>query len=207
MTTPAHASRLRLVRHRGSYIEIYLLVRPVQASSSVVPPRLEQSHDSTNPLYASGLPTHWVIPVLTQTTIPFARTAHFAPSSSAPALPPPPSPQTQTPESDRRSGTQKEEHLIQLERCIISSPWYAANALEPICGSPDCPYLADCYGVRGMSCYTAFVVAKPGGTFGCWREGCSAYSARQIAIAVKHQRTNHFNHKPFLCVPVNGIAW
>ena len=43
-------------------------------------------------------------------------------------------PQTHTPEKDHRPGTQKEEDLIQLEPEIISSPWYAANALEP--GSP-----------------------------------------------------------------------
>jgi hypothetical protein len=121
----------------------------------------------------------------------------------APASPPP----TQAPTNGRYPGTQKEHDLNRLEQEIISSPWYAVNALEPTCGTPACPYLADCYGVRGMSCYTALVDVKPNGTFGCWHEGCTTYSAGKIEDAVKHQRTNHFNHRPFLCTPTNGTIW
>ena len=51
-----------------------------------------------------------------------------------PTLAPPLLPQTQTPENDHRPGTQKEKDLIQLDPELISSPWYAANALGS--GSP-----------------------------------------------------------------------
>jgi len=122
-----------------------------------------------------------------QAVITSVPVAHFAPSSSVPA--PPPAPTT-----DRRSGTrtQREEDLIQVAQNIVSSPWHAANALEPTFGDPDCPYLADRYGIRGMSYYTVFAT-KPNGTLGCWREECSSYSAWRLEDAVKHQRTNHSN--------------
>ena len=176
-----------------------ILVRPTEASDAPQGAYYGSTH--TCPLYAPSLPGCWVIPVMTQTIIPSAPATHFAPSASVPALPP-------APTTDRRSGTrtQREEDLLQLEQTIESSPWHAANALEPKCGDPDCPYLADRYGIRGMSCYTAFAT-KPDGTFGCWREECSSYSARRLEDAVKHQRTCHFNHKPFLCVPMNGTVW
>ena len=114
-------------------------------------------------------------------------------------------PQTQTPENDHFPSTRKEEILLRLELKIKSSPWYAFNALEPPCASPECPYPADRYGVRGMSCYSAFVTTHPAGTFGCWR--CHAYSTRKLEDAIKHQRSDHFNHKPFLCVPTTGNGW
>jgi len=180
-----------------------ILVHPIEASSSVVPHTLGEvyhNHANTRSLYAHGSP-NWVMPVVTQIVISSAPLARVAPPSSAPARPPPPT----APANDRRPGTQKEEDLIQLEQQIISSPWHAANTPEPPCGSPDCPYVADCYGVRGMSCYTAFATAKPDGTFGCFR--CPAYSVRKLEVAVRHQRSDHFNHKPFVCVPINGTVW
>ena len=125
-----------------------------------------------------------------------------------PTLAPLPLPQTQglAPANGHRRGTQKEEDLTQLEQEIISSPWLAANTLEPPCGSPECPHTADCYGVRGRSCYTAFVTNDQlADTFVCWR--CDAYSARNLEDAIRHQRSDHFNHAPFLCVPENGTAW
>ena len=190
-------------------------VHPIEASSSVAPQNRGDANGSS--LYANGLPHCWVTPVLTHSILPLAPLVHVSPSSSAPPPPPlsptpptlaPPPLQTQPPPpaSGHRPGTQKEEDLSQLEQELLSSPWYRANALEPPCGSPDCPYTADCYGVRGMSCYTAFVIAdQPAGTFGCWQ--CHAYSARKLEDAVKHQRSDHFNHKPFLCVPANGTVW
>jgi len=113
------------------------------------------------------------------------------------------------PANDRSSSTrpQKDKDLKELEQSIISSPWYAANSPEPTCESPNSPYHADLYGIRGLSCYTAFVDTNPNGTFGCWYEECSRYSARRLEDALRHQRANHFNHKPFLCVPTNGAAW
>lgn len=189
-------------------------VHPIQASSVASENRGNANGSS---LYAHGLPHYWVTPVLTHSIIPLAPLAQVSPSTSTPApllspTPTPPTPplslqsQSQSPANGHRPGTQKEEDLNQLEQEFLSAPWHAANTLEPPCGSPECPYTADCYGVRGMSCYTAFVTAaQPAGTFGCWR--CHAYSARKIEDAVKHQRSNHFNHKPFLCVPANGTVW
>jgi hypothetical protein len=186
------------------------LVHPVGVSSYIALQSLRDasySNDNTSSLYTPRLRTYGVIPVATQTIIPSAPVAHAFPSASAfPAPPAPPQIQTRGPANDRRSGTQKED-FTQLEQKIISSPWYASNTHEPICGNPDSPYLADCYGIRGMSCYTAFLDAKPNGAYGCWREECSAYSTRKLEDAVKHQRTNHFSHRPFLCVPTNGTVW
>ena len=159
----------------------------------------------TCPFYALGLPCYCVNTVVAQSINPSVPIMHVAPSSSTPT---PAAPSAQTATNHRRSDTcTKEEDLTQLEKSIISSPWHAANALEPICGSPNCPYHADRYGIRGLSCYTAFVDTKPDGTFGCWYERCSRYSVRRLEDAVKHQRTNHFNHRPFVCVPANGTAW
>jgi hypothetical protein len=189
------------------------LVHPIETSFSVVLQSLKDAYCSpANPssLHALGVPVHWIVPGVTQTVIPSAPAAHLVPPSHAPPPPPaptlPPPPPTQAPAGNRRPGTQKEEDLIQLEEKIITLPWYAANTIEPTCGSPDCPYPADLYGVCGMSCYTAFVVAKPNDTFGCWREECAAYSTPKLDDAVKHQRANHFNHKPFLCAPANGTS-
>ena len=105
---------------------------------------------------------------MTQTITPLA---FCGPSSSAPAPLPPPL--TQMPANDRPSGTQREDDLCLIEKQIISPPWWAANALEPLSGSTDCHYLADCYGIRSMSCHAAFVVPNPDGTFECWGKECS----------------------------------
>ena len=189
--------------------DVVILVQPREVFFSVAPQILTDAHHcyaNTPSLYALELPTHWVTPMMPQMIIPLTPGAS-SPSAPAPPPPPPPPPRSQTTANDRLSGTQKEDDLALLEQNILSSPWYAANALEPTCGSPECPYVADCHGVRGMSCYTAFVITRSDGTFGCWREECSAYSTRQIENAVKHQRTNHFNHKPFLCVSANITPW
>lgn len=181
------------------------LVHTIEFSFPVAPQSVTDTHHcfaNAHTIYALGTLASRVTPMVTQT---IASSAPGTPSSSAPAPPPPPP--TQTPTNDRRSDTQREDDLVLLEQEIISSTWYASNALEPICGSPECAYLADHYGVRGMSCYTAFVIPNPDGTFGCWREECSAFMARQIENAVKHQRTNHFNHRPFLCAPTSNTAW
>jgi len=213
-TPPSTKVCMRTLAHRAVHqprpctlTDIVIPVHPID-SSSVAPHTLGEAYHnhanagSLSSLYAHGLPPYWVIPVVAQTVIPSAPLAHVTPLSSAPAPPPP---QTQTPENDRRPGTQKEEDLTQLEQEIISSLWHAGNTLEPPCGSPDCPYIADCYGTRGMSCYTAFVIANPDGSSGCF--WCPAYSARKLEDAVRHQRSNHFNHKPFVCVPINGAVW
>ena len=173
-----------------------IIVYPTEISFSVA--------HHTCPLYVLGLPCYCVIPVVAQSIIPSVPIMHVAPSSSAPT---PVTPSAQAATNHRRSDASTKEDLTQLEQSIISSLWHAANALEPICGSPNCPYHADRYGIRGLSCYTAFVDTKPDGTFGCRYEGCSQYSVRRLENAVKHQRTNHFNHRPFLCVPANGTAW
>ena len=183
-----------------------ILVHSTEVSFSVAPQGLTATHYWHANAYAFGLLTHRVTPTVTQIIIPFAP---GAPSSSVPAppTPPPTPPPTQPPANNHRSGNEREDDLALLEQQILSSPWHAANALEPVCGSPECPHLADRYGVRGMSCYTALVVTNPDGTFRCWREECSANPARHLEDVVKHQRTNHFNHKPFLCVPTNNTVW
>jgi hypothetical protein len=172
----------------------------------------DASSDHANTSSSAGLSACPVTPVVTQTatpSVPVALIAHthivIVPSSLVPPPPPPPPP-SQAPATIHHPGIRKQD-LIQLEQEIISSPWYAANALEPTCGTPGCPYAADRYGICGMSCYTPFVDTKPNGTFGCWREECSAYSTQKREDAVKHQRANHFNHRPFLCTPTNGTVW
>jgi len=180
-----------------------ILVHPI-GTASVAPQCLETAysgHPNTSSLYAS----RW-FPVTNQ-IITFSAPVSSSSAQSLSLPPPPPPPPTHTSADDRRSGIQGESDLIQLEQKIISSHWYASNTLEPTCGSADCPEAADYYGIRGMSCYTAFVVPNLDGTFGCWWEGCSAYAAQRLDDAVKHQRSNHFNHKPFLCVPTNSTAW
>lgn len=217
-SSPCQYSR---ISQRGSYIltNIVTLVHPTDVPC-VTRHIVKDAYSGSTyacPLYALSLPTYWVFPVVTQTVIPSSTVAHLAPSSPVAHLEPsssasvsaPVTQPTRVPTDDRRSGarTQKEEDLRRLEQSILSSLWHAANALEPPCGNPDCPHLADRYGIRGLSCYTAFVDAKLNGAFGCWREECSAYSTQRLEDALKHQRKNHFNHKPFLCVPANGTAW
>ena len=111
--------------------------------------------------------------------------------------------------NDRRSRSrlQKDKDLTELEKIITSSSWLEDDTPEPICGSPDCPDLANNHGIRGKSCYTAFVDTKSDGTYGCWYKKCSQYSTKSLEVAVKHQRSAHFSHKPFLCVPKNGTDW
>ena len=164
--------------------DMMIFIYPSEASSV---PRTGEM-----PTGAHFMPMAYLL-VLTHSIIPLAPLAQVTPSSSAPA--PPPLSQTfalalllqsqsqsQSPANGHGPGTQKEEDLSQLEQELLSSPWYAANALEPPCGSPECPYTAGCYGVHRMSFYTAFFIAtQPAGTFGCWR--CHTYSARNIEDA------------------------
>ena len=106
-----------------------------------------------------------------------------------------------------RGDLKMDKDLTQLELNIQSSSWLGNNTREPECGHPDCPDVADEYGIRGMSIYTAFVDHKSDGTYGCWYDTCSLYSTESLEGAVKHQRQDHFHHRPFLCDPKNDANW
>ena len=90
---------------------------------------------------------------------------------------------------------------------FTSSPWLEKNDVEPVVGHPDCPGLADDYGIPGASCYTVFVEFNEDRIYGCRHESCSAFRARSLDDAIRHQRYYHFYHRPFVCVPSNGKQW
>lgn len=90
---------------------------------------------------------------------------------------------------------------------FVSSPWFDKNHVEPVVGHPDCPGLADDYGIPGASCYTVFVEVNEDRIYGCRYESCSAFRARSLEDAIRHQRYYHFYHRPFVCIPSNGGLW
>jgi len=109
--------------------------------------------------------------------------------------------------------TQKRIHLKTLVAIFNASTWLRGNHHEPRIGDPDAPQLAELYGPRGRSCYIVFVHDWGDGTYGCCHEACfrpaghGGYATRSLEDAIRHQRYNHFNHRPFECVPINGSQW
>jgi hypothetical protein len=97
--------------------------------------------------------------------------------------------------------------LIVLEQTFNLSGWHVNHALEPVVGHPACPKLAEKYGIRGKSCYTALVEDKHDGTHGCRYERCHAFLTYSLDDAIRHQRYHHFDHRPFMCIPPNGRPW
>ena len=97
--------------------------------------------------------------------------------------------------------------LQELEKLIEKSDWLANNEHEPNVGDAEGPKLAEKYGTRGQSLFTAFVKKKDDGGYGCKFEPCLAYSTNNLEEAIRHMRYHHFNHFPFSCVPLNGHIW
>lgn len=102
---------------------------------------------------------------------------------------------------------QREQDVHTIDQWITSSPWLNANAKEPLVGSQDSSRLVDQYGVRGLSCYSALVERRDDGTFGCRQERCMHFSVRTMEGAITHQRTNHYDHRPYKCSDVTGLRW
>ena len=96
------------------------------------------------------------------------------------------------------------EDLRMLIEAINASAWLRDNDPEPRIGHPDCPAGASQYGLRGESVYTVFVTLQNDGTYGCKDEACRAYSTQSLDAAVRHQRSYHFDHLPYACVPASG---
>jgi len=97
--------------------------------------------------------------------------------------------------------------LVSLEQHFDSSSWLANHDLEPVVGAPACPRLAERYGIRGKSCFTVFVEDKQNGTYGCRYERCHPFLTYSLDDAVRHQRSHHFDHRPFVCIPASGRPW
>ena len=99
------------------------------------------------------------------------------------------------------------QELKMLEQECNSSQWLNDNELEPCVGDLDCPNLAEGRGIRGKSLYTAFVVHRSDGAYGCYFPRCFPYRASSLDDAIRHQREHHFYHTPFVCVPHSGNFW
>lgn len=110
-----------------------------------------------------------------------------------------------SPPAKRKSGIHPE--LIILEQIYQKSAWLIDNELEPEIGQPNCPSLAEKYGILGTSCYTAFVRDEGDGGYGCRYARCHAFLTSSLDDAVRHQRCHHFEHAPFVCVPPSGQSW
>ena len=96
------------------------------------------------------------------------------------------------------------EELEHLERIFYTSPWLLDNVPEPLIGDLDCPTQ---HGIRGRSCYTAFVLINDDDTFACQFESCYGFRIESLEGAIRHQRCHHFNHAPFKCIPASGALW
>ena len=109
---------------------------------------------------------------------------------------------------DAVGATIQEERDVQwIHQWIKGRHWLKVNTHEPLVGSQDSSPLVDEYGIRGFSCYSSLVERKDDGTFGCRRERCVHFSARSMEGAITHQRTHHYNHKPYKCSDVTGVRW
>lgn len=83
--------------------------------------------------------------------------------------------------------------LALLYDIFMRSPWRAEGQLEPRIGDSECPDLANKYGVRGHSCFTAFMDQGFKCRFdGCFRDGEGARGFTTLANAIHHQRSYHF---------------
>lgn len=103
--------------------------------------------------------------------------------------------------------SQSHPDFDRLERYILDSRWLANNDFEPIVGHPDCLAVADKYSARGVSCYSVFVRSCGSGTFGCAYDRCYRTEFRTVDGALRHLRSYHFNHRPFVCTPSSGKIW
>jgi len=86
-------------------------------------------------------------------------------------------------------------HTIHDRLCILSLSYPHKPS---ICPGGMSPYL---YGIRGKSCYTVFVEDKQDGTYGCRYERCRDFLTYSLDDAIRHQRSHHFDHRPFVSIP------
>lgn len=94
-----------------------------------------------------------------------------------------------------------------LEGTYNGSEWLKNHDHEPLIGDPDCPDLAQEYGMTRVSCYSVFLERINDATYRCRFERCRGFAPCSLEDALRHQRYNHFDHRPFLCAPVNGGQW
>ena len=111
-----------------------------------------------------------------------------------------------TEEMDREVKRMNED-LKTLESLIENSHWFNSGDREPTVGAVGCPVLAEKYGTRGRSLFTAFVTKQGDDFYGCAFEHCFAYSARTLEEVIRHIRSHHFRPCPFSCIPPNGDQW
>jgi hypothetical protein len=102
-------------------------------------------------------------------------------------------------------GSQQE--VKELERAFNESSWLQNHHLEPPVGHPRCPAAAEVHGICGLSCYTALVKHYKNGAFGCRYEECRMFRVSSLEDAIRHLRYLHFDHRPFVCVPLSGYQW
>ena len=155
-------------------------------------------------------------PVIDQQTPPAAATSPFSniQTSALSDLPPASTLRHRRPSVPFSKGPKKVQdiptmhpELVILERIFNMSQWLANNVPEPVIGHPSCPNLAEKYGTRGESCYMAFVEKKADGTYGCRHAGCGVFLTSSLDDAVRHQRSQHFDHRPFVCIHPSGRPW
>lgn len=96
--------------------------------------------------------------------------------------------------------------LKTLEKSFRESTWLRGNHHEPLVGDPDCPYLAQAYGLSRRSCLSVFVDTHTAG-YKCRFERCFAFTFKNLDEALKHLRQHHFGNRPFVCLPENGTTW
>jgi hypothetical protein len=96
--------------------------------------------------------------------------------------------------------------LETLETTYNSSEWLKSQDHEPLIGDPNCPALAQEYGISRASCYSVFL-ERIDAKYQCRFERCRSFPPCSLEDALRHQRCNHFNHRPFLCTPVDGREW
>jgi len=111
------------------------------------------------------------------------------------------------PQLQKHVNIQKEQDVQRIDEWITRSPWLEDNAHEPLVGSQCSSLLVDKYGVRGLSCYSALVEWRDDGSFGCCQERCVHFSVGSMERAVTHQRTHHYDHRPYTCTDVSGLQW
>ena len=94
-----------------------------------------------------------------------------------------------------------------LENAYNSAEWLKNHDHEPLIGDPNCPSLAQEYGIARASCYSVFLKKTSEDTYLCRFERCQGFSACSLEHALRHQRYCHFDHRPFLCAPASGKQW
>jgi len=94
------------------------------------------------------------------------------------------------------------QNLKALEEAFNETDWLRNHSLEPVVGHCLCPPGAETHGIRGLSCFTAFVkkseieIEK----WECRFEECRHFRVTFLEDAIRHVRFLHFDHRPFVCI-------